>query len=307
MVQQHPEGIVRKEAVTVLSEISTHQKINEEFKNLMHNIMYNAALNDLYWEVQLAALSFWKKTIDTHFSYRGMIDGKFPSMTFSKEKRKIITLNREEIHKQLISILNSLALNGCLSVLTKCMNEDYNIKVMEQSYNIAKDLLEILRKYSFNVMPETAVFFPTTSNNFIPKNEPNCNNIEMNIKSESFGNRSFINEYVPMDLSFTNYSIAKERIIEEIMCTNHTELINQMYNNHVEIKYEGTEEEVLRNIKTYDVIHPNEFIDKFTKNDFTSIIQEKKNWNSGEKDLNYILDEVISICEISDHVEPECI
>lgn len=80
--------------------------------------MATAAIGDLYWEVQINALSFWAKVIERHMSNQGMIDGAFPQVTFSKENRKIVTLTENEIRLRLKKVLNELSDLGCLQVLT---------------------------------------------------------------------------------------------------------------------------------------------------------------------------------------------
>jgi hypothetical protein len=75
-----------------------------------------AAVSDLHWEVKVNALQFWEKVIERQMSDQGMIDGIFPSVTFSKENRKIVLLTEDEIKLRLNKVLGELARIRCLQV-----------------------------------------------------------------------------------------------------------------------------------------------------------------------------------------------
>jgi len=79
-------------------------------------VMAYAAVSDLHWEVKVNALEFWEKVIERQMSNQGMIDGVFPSVTFSKENRKIVLLTRNEIKSRLSKVLGELARVRCLQV-----------------------------------------------------------------------------------------------------------------------------------------------------------------------------------------------
>jgi hypothetical protein len=78
--------------------------------------MARAAMCDLHWEVKVNALQFWEKVIEQQMSNQGMIDGIFPSVTFSKENRKIVTLTETEIRTRLNKVLEELSRIRCLQV-----------------------------------------------------------------------------------------------------------------------------------------------------------------------------------------------
>lgn len=86
------EGVVRKEAVACIAAVYTHQQIPSPCLDTIFSVMAHCAVNDFYWEVKVNALSFWSTVICRQLSHQGMIDGTFPTVTFSKEHRKIITL-----------------------------------------------------------------------------------------------------------------------------------------------------------------------------------------------------------------------
>lgn len=82
----------------------------------MATAMAAAAVSDLHWEVKVYALEFWSQFIKSQFTDQGMLDGSFPTVTFSKEHKKIVSLNDEEIRKRILKALDELAKQNCLGV-----------------------------------------------------------------------------------------------------------------------------------------------------------------------------------------------
>lgn len=78
--------------------------------------MSTAAVLDLHWEVKVNALDFWIEFIKSHLADQGVLDGQFPNVTFSKEHRKIVSLNEIEIKRRLNKALDELARQNCLGV-----------------------------------------------------------------------------------------------------------------------------------------------------------------------------------------------
>ena len=88
----------------------------------MVQAMTAAAVLDLHWEVKINALEFWREFIDSHLSDQGMLDGHFPNVTFSKEHRKIVSLNENEIKQRLNKALDELSRQNCLGVWIAYIN-----------------------------------------------------------------------------------------------------------------------------------------------------------------------------------------
>lgn len=78
--------------------------------------MTAAAVLDLHWEVKINALEFWRHFIKAHLTDQGMLDGHFPNVTFSKEHRKIVSLDTNEIKQRLNKALDELSKQRCLGV-----------------------------------------------------------------------------------------------------------------------------------------------------------------------------------------------
>lgn len=264
--------MVRKEAAKVLTRVYTNQKVEKNFQTTLYEVMMAAALDDLHWEVQLAALQFWKHEISSQLTYRGMIDGKFPSVTFSKEKRKIITLHDKEILRQLTSIMHDLSSIGCLTVLYECMNEVYNIEIMELAYCMATELIGILDKYKFGTIKDNAITYP------------------MEAKLEEKG------EEMAIDLTLTGNAETREKVIDSIVNTDQSELLMNLHDSYFQTTSDEMEEDYRLNIPRKEKIHPNKFLDTFKGTDFRSIIKDKKKWNSEVyNSLDVLLDEILDV------------
>lgn len=278
------EGIVRKEAANVLTELYVNQKVTHSLSEMMYKVMSTAAVDDLHWEVQLAALQFWRHVIKFHFSNRGMIDGKFPSVTFSKEKRKIITLNDYEIEKILISIMNDLSAIGCLTVLHKCLNEEWNIDVMELAYSVVNDLVQILDCYRIAFIPDKA----------------RCADLDSNYES-------FIGaDDMEMDLcSPLHNTDNRNEVIENIVNTSDADLVLELHymSNVVKSNLMECDNVLTKPLECFD---PYKFIEKFKAADYLTIIDNKKKWQSGRRNLDTLLDDILTLGEDNKKHIGEC-
>lgn len=268
--------MVRKEAAYVLVGIYLNQKVSQNFLKSLYDVMMAAALDDLHSEVQLAALSFWSKVIKNQLSLRGMLDGKFPSVTFSREKRKIITLNNQEITRQLTFIMNDLSASGCLTVLLECMNEVNDIEIIQCAHFMANNFMEILDTYKFQKVED---------NNRIPTPPP-----EQNMTKDK-------DQEMAMDLSYdTSSEEFRNKIIDEILGAYQSELIMNMHDRYFEIKTEAMDEDYRSFGPRRKLVHPNKFIETFRNTDYVTIIKNKKNWNADvHSSFDVLLDDLLDI------------
>ncbi|XP_066260764.1 uncharacterized protein [Euwallacea similis] len=145
--ENETEGIVRKEAVTLIHQINKFQHFPNCMQNRLYDVMTHGAVGDLHWEVKCNALDFWLNVIKVHLVNQGMIDDKFPEVTFSKEHRKIVTLNEIEVRKRLVKVLNQLSHNGCLYVLKATCLDDCDVEVSRKSATALVKLGEMLKFY----------------------------------------------------------------------------------------------------------------------------------------------------------------
>lgn len=147
------EGIVRLEAVNLIRIFYINNRFEDDDKLLqIYDLMEMAAINDFDSDVREKGLEFWDEVIQKHLKNQGMIDGDFPEITFSKETRKIVTLNETEIRKRLLKVLAELH-TKCTKILKNAVLEDCCVSVTNKSVEILKKFREILRKYKVTSDP----------------------------------------------------------------------------------------------------------------------------------------------------------
>lgn len=93
------------------------------------------------------SLQFWRNVIHQWLTIEGMIDGEFPEVTFSKESKKIVILNDQEVKKRLIKVMHILCDNGCLFALHTAL-QDCDIEVNKTVKDIAIKLYDLLKNYN---------------------------------------------------------------------------------------------------------------------------------------------------------------
>lgn len=148
ILNEETEAIVRTEAAALVVKIYKHQTLPEEMKEQIFELMSYSATIDLHWEVKIKALGFWDAVIEEQLKHQGMIDGSFPSVTFSKENRKIVTLTDTEVQKRLNKALVHLSDCGCLGVLISAIQDDCDIEVVKQAVDITKKLVVLTKQYN---------------------------------------------------------------------------------------------------------------------------------------------------------------
>lgn len=104
---EESEGVVRREGVALLTAIYEKKKLVPPRDSLdrVFSVMTYCAVNDLYWEVKTNALKFWMEVMCRQFQHQGVIDNTFPSVTFSKEHKKIVQLTQKEILLRLTKVI----------------------------------------------------------------------------------------------------------------------------------------------------------------------------------------------------------
>lgn len=274
--------MVRTEAVRALTEVYINQKTSKVFQNCMRHVMFSAALDDLHWEVQMEAIFFWKQVIKKYFNDRGLIDGKFPKYTFSKEKRKIIVLDEKEVHRQLTNVMNDLSVCGCLTVLNGCLKEEYNVEVMKKARCVSNKLIQTLTCHKFYKVPEC---------DEIVDKEPDIEQmmeVPLDLTVTSSNKEPMIG--VPLDLTVgSSKNYIRDGVLDDIVNTKTSDLItllNQEYatsNPEYDIVLPRRRERVT----------PNKFLDDFKQFDYENIIDNVVNWKLDPANLEAVLDEIL--------------
>lgn len=151
--------MIRLEAVALIHYLYTYQRVEVAQISQIYQLMAIIAIGDLHLEVRRKVLEFWEEIILDSLKNQGMIDGNFPDVTFSKEHKKIVKLNENEIRKRLHIVLNELKENGCLQVLIKSIKDDAEIEVARTAVRITNTFTKLLKRYKiFNVEKEDVIY-----------------------------------------------------------------------------------------------------------------------------------------------------
>ncbi|XP_058812065.1 uncharacterized protein LOC131676779 [Topomyia yanbarensis] len=295
------EGIVRREAVNTVREIYSNHKILPHCLDSVFSVLAFSTVNDLYWEVQINALQFWRVVMCRQFQHQGMIDGTFPSVTFSKEHKKIITLTNKEILLRLRKVLNELSLRGCLGVLLACLQEDCDLEVVKNAVEIIQRLMGYLNKYNFLDEYRKVVDPATGENSIRPLVSVLDTNYSVHVKTNALLNNTQRND---ADYSSGNVPclINSEEIIDSIVNLDDVNLLSISYKNNLKVAGETSQanscscesSKVHYDLfKKYAQVTADDFLDRVQQIDFHALISSRQQWMQATESFSSLLDDVL--------------
>lgn len=283
ILRNNQEGIVRKEACNVLCDLFQNLKLTASFRKTIYDHMVASALSDFHWEVQLSALKFWKIVLCSLLTDQGMLDGVFPPVTFSKQSRKIVTLNEAEIQRRLLKILDELSSVGCLTVLVKLLYDDTEPEIMESALSISNELLDILYRYK---VPDHLKHTP---------GEPaNVEELLGNVKQE---HAEWIASEEMEDIEKTQ---ASDNVIDGIVNADDINLLANIYERHMSLNSEEHELPMKPKIKLLRFASPYLFVNFLKGSDFKKVIEQKRQWSDGIRSISSLLDDILGIYEVQE-------
>ncbi|KAH8295410.1 hypothetical protein KR018_010942 [Drosophila ironensis] len=138
---------VRSEALIALKKIYEHRKIHQKYKNTLFSTLNYCVVGDHHSEVKMNALEFWRREFYRQFTNQGMIDGVFPTVTFSKEQKKIVTLTEKEIQTSIAKVFAEVQQYGYFGIILKCLREENSYDVLEFLIKGTKIMIEKFERY----------------------------------------------------------------------------------------------------------------------------------------------------------------
>lgn len=135
------------------------------FKEKIYDCISYAVLEDGHKLVKVKALGFWDLIIKKELEYEGMIDGTFPSVTFSKVLKKIITFDDETVEKCLLRVLNRLNEIGGLNVLLYVFQNENDEELIEPAIKHITKIADMLIKYNIMSLHSYHPFNSTSRSN----------------------------------------------------------------------------------------------------------------------------------------------
>ncbi|CAG9859724.1 unnamed protein product [Phyllotreta striolata] len=282
ILQMETEGMVRSEAANLVGSIFEHQQIPDELLGKFYNAMSHAVVSDLHWEVRVSALKFWELVVDDRLTQQGMIDGSFPSVTFSVQK-KIVTLNPAEIRKRLIAVLLELSEMGCLYVFYEALRDDCDLEVAKCATRAVANFADLLKQYE---VTERAV------EEFAPSSP-----LVVGKRIDEFP----VGKETTMDLGFCSPSQSSysECIMDEILDTRDLNLLESVLNS--------LDTPVMENVQFKErvVLSPIKFLD-LVYGDLRSNLEDKTKAIRNLDSFQSLLDDILKEYEPDDRNAMDC-
>lgn len=253
-----------------------------------------AATHDLFWEVKVKAIEFWHYVIKRQLQYQGVIDGTFPSVTFSKENKKIVTLTQKEITLRLTKVLVQLSKFGCLGVLLASLEDQDDVLVVKKGVDVIKSLTEFLDRYNYwgevrDHHHNTVLSLSNElSNSWVMKHEK-CSNVSLNEKCSSNGANHSKSEQLNSD-----------DVIQSIISAQDINLLSKAYENQMNVdadkcrneENECRTEENAEYFKCFRQITPEIFLDTIKKTDVNQLLQTKTEWMAHTESFSSLLNDM---------------
>ncbi|KAG4077805.1 hypothetical protein HA402_011234 [Bradysia odoriphaga] len=285
VLQTEPEGIVRKEAVCLVTSIYEHHNINAQQSDMLFSTLAYCAVSDLHWEVKTSVLAFWKIVITRQFHQHGVVDGGFPAVIFSKQHKKIITLTQKEILSRLDNVLGELSALGCLGILLECLTDDCDLEVLRIAIAIIKDMMAFLNKYNYlesNTLSETV----TTENG--PATSVNCI-----VESET--GECIAEPYLDSD-----------SVIESIISANDINLLATAYENQLNFNGENVALIDEQYFKQFNKVTALDFIRRISAVDLDGLHERRLKWIEKNDSFSSLLDDISFSLKIDNLSSADC-
>lgn len=276
-----------------------HHKIPTKDLDLLFSTMAYSACNDLHWEVKTSAIIFWRAVIRTQFEHQGWIDGSFPTVTFSKDQKKIITLNEREILLRIRKILDELQLRGCLGVLLECLSDDCDFEVVKESVVVIKKVSGNLGMYNY-VNQKEKLEKPTDGPEKMPMIDSNYSEVKRTSLSSIESPQVRNNADIFNTVSREDVEQSSDKIIEAIVNSKDVNLLASAYENQMKVnenmETDSAEDEITIDKDYYKKFHVSidVFLNKIYSTNLDEMISQKNEWMSQTESFNSLLDDILS-------------
>lgn len=291
------EDIVRSEAILTLSKIYDHRKIPGKYKNTLFSTLNYCIVGDHHWEVKVNALCFWKMEFQRQLKNQGMIDGVFPSVTFSKEHKKIVTLTEREIKLRLAKVLAEVQQYGYYGVVLRCLKDEYAIEVLKIIVKGIKTMNSKLNEYDFEIILSD-----------IETLSPSINNDNANILNDS-------TELIVVDVDDENDDAMPavnesqaEVVIESILDSQDLQLLEKTFESQMQINEDESQKRHIDEFYYKQFAVPvRQWREEVAKFDLDRLVVQQEEWFDCKDNLVCLLDDILNaIKRDSDNVVSDC-
>lgn len=284
IIHNETEAVVRREAAALMAEMFDSNRLKPELMPQVYKTMSAATISDFHWEVKVKALKFYKKLICKQFTDQGMIDGTFPNVTFSKEKRKIISLTESEVLARINKILTFLSDVNCLTVLIACLYDNYDISVVDTAVEIIERVELLFEKYNIMNFNNKPIYIDDDLSG------PQLNGHANNLKNGETFSDTKIND-----------------AIDSIVNMDDINLLASVY--RLQMNVDDSNKMVVDTPIVEDVkkITPEEFVSLLSKKRAQAVADERHRWlKHNSNNLESLLDDILQKYEECDINNLDC-
>lgn len=293
VITEEREGVVRRQAVILITTLLKNEKLSKtNAMDRIYSLLAYCTVNDLYWEVKTAGISFWTTFVCRQCAQQGMIDGKFPNVTFSIEHKKIITLNEREIAIRIDNILNDLSTKGCLGVFLACLNDDCDLEVVKLAIETTRTLKASLIKYNYLKDSQSSSASPPvqttrssieiTDTNFSEFSSPPTEKLKLeNDEQVNLTNGPLTSNLTDMD-----------DILDGIVDADDVTLLASAYANQMNVNNSKSSTIKDDYYKTY-YVSVDEFLETIFKIDLDDLLLSKSHWITQTESFDSLLNDIL--------------
>ncbi|XP_060647725.1 uncharacterized protein LOC132785590 [Drosophila nasuta] len=282
------EDVVRSEAILTLSKIYDHRKIPSKYKNTLFSTLNYCVVGDHHWEVKVNALCFWRMEFQRQLKNQGMIDGIFPSVTFSKEHKKIVTLTEREIKLRVAKVLAEVQQYGYYGIVLKCLRDEYAIEVLKVIVTGIKAMNQKLNEYDFEIiLNDIETLSPSTSNKETFTTS-NTSDRQMSIDHND-------------DLPLINEEQSNE-VIDSILNAQDMHLLEKTFESQMQINHEETQN---RHIDEFYykqfAVSVRDWRAEVAKINLDQLVVQQEEWFDCRDNLVCLLDDILNALKRDDN------
>lgn len=224
-----------------------------------------------------------------------MIDGVFPSVTFSKEHKKIVTLTEREIKLRLAKVLAEVQQYGYYGVILRCLKDEYAIEVLKIIVNGINAMNNKLNEYDFEIiLSDIETLSPSTNNDnaniFNSTTEPIVVDVDVDTATPA------INES------------EAEVVIESILDSQDLQLLEKTFESQMQINENDSQQRHIDEFYYKQFAVPvRQWREEVAKFDLDKLVVQQEEWFDCKDNLVCLLDDILNaIKRDSDNVVSDC-
>lgn len=223
---------------------------------------------------------------------------QFPSVTFSKENKKIVTLNQKEITLRLTKVLTKLSTFGCLGVLLASINDPDDLMVVKQGVGVLESLSKFLDKY--NYWEETREIQQFTLKPSIELSKSVEITTDTNMDTSPMEEKSLGDANPPNS----------DDVIQSIVTSQDINLLAKTYENQMNVETDATSAptttENVEHFKGFREITPEIFLKTIKTTNFSELVQTRTEWLAQTESFSSLLNDMSYALQAHETHDADC-